>query len=53
MNPTKNEIGRLSKSIIDKISNKLRNSISLNQWKDKSEVINWFNKEKKKEIIHS
>ena len=44
MNPAKNEIGRLSKSIIDKTSNKLRNSISLNQWKDKSEVISWFNK---------
>ena len=44
MNPAKNEIGRLSKSIIDKTSNKVRNSISLNQWKDKSEVISWFNK---------
>ena len=43
-NPAKNEIGRLSKSILDKINNKLRNATSLNHWKDMSEVINWFNK---------
>ena len=44
INPTKNEIGRLSKPILDKINNKLRNKASLNQWKDTSEVINWLNK---------
>ena len=44
INPAKNEIGRLSKSILDKINNKLRNTTRLNQWKDTSEVINWFNK---------
>ena len=40
----KNEIGKLSKSILDKINNKLRNKTRSNQWKDMSEVINWFNK---------
>ena len=44
LNPSKNEIDRLRKSILDKINNKLRNTTSLNQWKDKSEVVNWFNK---------
>ena len=44
INPAKNEIGRLSKSILDKINSKLRNTTRLNQWKDTSEVINWFNK---------
>ena len=44
INSAKNEIGRLSKSILDKINSKLRNTTSLNQWKDTSEVINWVNK---------
>ena len=51
--PAKNEIRRLSKSILDKINNKLRNVRSLNQCKDISEVINWLNKieEKSKDIF--
>ena len=44
INPGKNEIGRLSKSVLDKINNKLRNTTRLNQWEGTSEVINWFNK---------
>ena len=44
INPAKNEISRLNKSNLDKISKKLRNTARLNQWKDTSEVINWFNK---------
>ena len=43
VNPEKNKIDRLSKAY-DKINNKLKNIIRLNQWKDISEVINWFNK---------
>ena len=35
---------KTSKSILDKINNKLRNTTSLNQWKDKTEAIKWFNK---------
>ena len=42
INPAKNEIGRISKNILDKISNQLRDSLRLNQWKDTSEVIEWF-----------
>ena len=44
INPEKNKIDKLSKSIFNKINNKLKNIIRLNQWKDTSEVINWFNK---------
>ena len=44
INPAKNEIDILSKSILDKINNKLINTTRLNQWKETSEVINWFNK---------
>ena len=48
INLVKNEISRLSKSILDKINNKIRNTTSLNQWKDKSEVINWFNEKEER-----
>ena len=42
INPAKNEIGRISKSILDDINSRLRSSLEVNQWKDKTEVINWF-----------
>ena len=44
INPAKNKIDRLNKSILDKINNKLGNTTCLNQWRDTSKVINWFNK---------
>ena len=42
LNPAKNELGRISKTILDKINVNLRNSLHLNQWKNTQEVINWF-----------
>ena len=42
INPAKNEIGRLSKCILDDINSRLRASLGVNQWKDKMEVIRWF-----------
>ena len=42
INPAKNEIGRISKSILDHINTKLRTSLGVNQWKNTTEVINWF-----------
>ena len=42
INPAKNEIGRMSKRILDDINARLRHSLGVNQWKDKMEVINWF-----------
>ena len=42
INPAKNEIGRISKNILDKINHQLRNSLRINQWKDTSQVIEWF-----------
>ena len=41
INPSKNEIGRISKSIVQNINNKLRNKLKLNQWKNTSTVIDW------------
>lgn len=42
INPAKSEIGSISKIILDKINDKVRKSRKLNQWKNTSEVINWF-----------
>ena len=42
LNPAKNELGRISKTILDKINVNLCNSIQLNQWKNTQEVIDWF-----------
>ena len=40
--PAENEIGRISKNILDQINHQLRDSLRINQWKDTSEVIEWF-----------
>ena len=42
INPAENEIGRISKSILDKINHQLRDSPRINQLKDTSGVTEWF-----------
>ena len=42
MNTAKHELGRISKTILDKINVNLRSSPHLNQWKNTEEVIDWF-----------
>ena len=42
LNPTKNELCRISKTILDKINANLRSSLNHNQWKNTQEVIDWF-----------
>ena len=44
INPANNEIGQISKNIRNKINHQLRDSLKINQWKDTSEVIEWFPK---------
>ena len=55
VNPAKNELGRITKSILDRINTSLRNLIKLNQWKNTREVVEWFknitNKQKHKFIV--
>ena len=55
LNPAKNELGRISKSILVRINSSLQNLIKVNQWKDTREVIEWFknitNKQKHKFIV--
>ena len=40
--PSKSEIGHVSKLKLDKINNILRKKLNLNQWKNTTDVINWF-----------
>ena len=42
INPAKNELGRISKVILEKINTQIRTSYNLNQWKSTSNVIEWF-----------
>ena len=42
INPAKNELGRISKAILEKMNKQLRTSLNLNQWKSTSSVIEWF-----------
>ena len=44
INPAKNEIRRISKSILDKIKICLCEKLKLNEWKNATDVINWFEK---------
>ena len=43
INPTKSEIGRISKQILEKINTKIRTDTGINQWKNTKEVIDWYN----------
>ena len=42
INPTKSEIGKISKQVLERINVKIRGATNLNQWKNTNEVINWF-----------
>ena len=42
INPSKNEIGRLSKVILDDINLKLQEALGVNQWKSTGKVLDWF-----------
>ena len=42
INPSKQEIGKISKQILDSINKKLLNVTRVNQWKNTSSVLQWF-----------
>ncbi len=44
INPTKSEIGKISKQILEKINTNTRSATKLNQWKNTNEVIDWYGK---------
>ena len=42
INPTKSELGRVSKQILDNVNNALRSRTEVNQWRNSTAVIEWF-----------
>jgi hypothetical protein len=51
LNPSKTEIGKISKSLLDKINKNIVNTSKICQWKNTSSVIDWFNALDKKENL--
>ena len=43
LNPAKSSIGKIAKVIIDDVNTKIRDKLSLKQWKNTNECIKWFN----------
>ena len=41
LNSAEKELGRISKSILNRINSSLRNLIKINQWEDTSKVTDW------------
>ena len=48
INPSKNELGKISKTIIEQIDQEMLKKIEVNQWKNTGNVIKWFNNIKNK-----
>ena len=44
INPTKPEIGKISKKILDRVILEIRRKTNFNQWKNSDSVISWFRK---------
>ena len=42
INPASNNLGRVSKRILDKINGKCREATGVNQWKSTKDVLDWF-----------
>ena len=47
INPTKSEIGRISKTILDRINSEITRTSKFNQWKNTASVIKWFERTNK------
>ena len=50
LNPTKNELGKISKHILQQVSTNIRRVLNVNQWQNSSEVIKWFKNIKNKNL---
>ena len=50
LNPTKSELGKISKHILQQISTNIRTALNVNQWQNTSEVIKWFQNIKNKKL---
>ena len=50
INPAKNEIGRISKAIVQKANANLRTTLQLQQWNNTNDVLNWFKNIRNKKL---
>ena len=53
INPAKNELGRISKTILDNRNTNLSQATKINQWKSTVNAIKWFNSLKDKHLMKS
>ena len=53
INPSKGEIGIVSKKLLEEINNKLNNHLCYNQWCSTSTVIEWFRDIENKKPVNS
>ena len=51
INPSKSEIGVVSKHILDEINSAIIHNTQINQWKSSSSVLSWFNGLENKEAL--
>lgn len=42
INPTKSDIGKISKKILDRVNRAASDSLNINQWKSTTDVLTWF-----------
>ena len=42
INPARNELGRISKAILDTANKNIQEDLGLNQWRNTDTIINWF-----------
>ena len=49
INPTKSEIGKVSKQLLDRINNVVRSRTAVNQWRNSTSVVDWFGKLRNKQ----
>ena len=42
LNPTKSQLGKISKQVLQNINKTLRSELNVNQWQNSSEVTDWF-----------
>ena len=52
LNPNKSETGKVAKDILQNICSDVKEKIVCNQWKNSSQVINWFNSIQNKRNVH-
>ena len=50
INPARNELGRISKAILDNINKRLCTSLNINQWKNTASVTEWLKKIEQKHL---